>query len=887
MAESWFQTFTFELHKPESVQLKSVALNYRYSDYIPTSFKATKVTLNPIPKKVKLGTLTQKAEAMSDHKLLPEENHPDPKPPEQSILSNIQVGGSLTINGNIVQILNQGDDLKAKDFETKERQNRLDAAMQRSRARCIVRWQGAGVSEGDAIAFADDQSIGVPQLNLQISAGKLIILTGEMGAGKSLFAERLFQSAIQKAKDENKAPIPVYFEAWQLQDGRLLEQAVEEATRGLCNPATQGTLVIIDGADEVGTSNAVRLLKEVRIIVQVWQQATVVLTSRPIPDFANAEESLEIPLLSRQASHDLVSQLAGRRIYSLSQSLSESIRDAILRPLFAVLLGTYLREHKARMPRSKEQLLSSLVERSLHPLAENVTRVSKLLEQLAASSIDNGSATVPVAQVASWVARQQLLDSRLLVEHLGGLRFPLPILTQWFAAQSLATGETTTEKLSGDSRRLELWRYPLLIATATLPISRVSELLTPIVEKQPAIAAEIVNEALADQSRVIKMPLLPSLELGRQVRTAMQAWAMGIEPLAPLISPVLKNGTLPTTGVRLSEKALETHLPVDTYETVVWVEIAWHHGEENLPDVVELPSGMNGSDLHLAGWKSVYGFVLYQQPSWAWQWTLEQIVDSLSKLLQQRSLPVGTGYLSLEAAWHAALHLLKHHRFYSNPIPLNSIEEPLSRARRELFSPMIKHCLNQLRIQIESLRERGQTYLSLPSSAQVFRNSQVLSPEILLAYTVDIYQGAIEGYQQLVNTLFSKFIPKLQLASILPAQLVGVVVPPKYSSDAVSVSWYWEPLHIGSHSRVDFKLSERSISSDDPRFRVASEQLSLLRPHAQMYLFLKRHTESTLTKNWHGNNPVTELVYQWLWEDLKNISWVKGELGHAGYPYWR
>jgi hypothetical protein len=132
-------------------------------------------------------------------------------------------------------------------------------------------------------------------------------------------------------------------------------------------------------------------------------------------------------------------------------------------------------------------------------------------------------------------------------------------------------------------------------------------------------------------------------------------------------------------------------------------------------------------------------------------------VDTLSQLLKQRSLPVEAGYLSLEAAWHAALHLTKRHHSYANPIPLDEIEAHLSKVRNSCFSLMMQHCLHQLRIEVESFCAKGQTYLSLPSSVQAFRTSQVLSPELLLAYTADIYQGAIEGYQQLVNTLFLNF----------------------------------------------------------------------------------------------------------------------------------
>jgi hypothetical protein len=42
---------------------------------------------------------------------------------------------------------------------------------------------------------------------------------------------------------------------------------------------------------------------------------------------------------------------------------------------------------------------------------------------------------------------------------------------------------------------------------------------------------------------------------------------------------------------------------------------------------------------------------------------------------------------------------------------------------------------------------------------------------------------------------------------------------------------------------------------------------------------------SSLTKFWLGPNPVTELAYEFLWEDFKRMGWVNSSLGGSGFPY--
>ncbi len=747
---------------------------------------------------------------------------------------------------------------------------RLEESILLSKARCIASWQGTGIKEDEAIDLADDMSIGLPPNELKLLPGKLIILTGEMGIGKSLIGERLFQIAIQEAKENVNAPFPIFFEAEQLQ-GNLLKKVIEEDTRDLYSPANEPIIVIIDKVDDIGITNAVKLLKEARIIIQVWKKVTIVLISRPIPEFVNAPESITVSLLSKQEAEALIKRLSGQQYFSY-QSLSESVQDAVLRPLFAVLLSSYLRDSAISIPQSKEQLLSSLVERSLRPLREHVLKASKFLEQLAAACIDRGSTIVPSHEITSWSERQQLLDSRLIVENADSLRFPLPILAQWFAAQSLLSDISIIEKIATDRQRLEFWQYPIVIAVATFPSHRVSELLTPIVKNQPAIAANIVSEALAFHGRANKISSPSALELGQQVRDAMEAWITGFKPFSSPISFLQENGKLPALGVRLSQRLLGQF-------STSWVEVAWHSGNENLPDVVELPQGTEDYDyLFSLGWKTLQGFLPYSHVSWAWKWTLEQVISSL---LNDRSLPVETGCLSLEAAWFSALYITNRHPKnypnYSYPIPLSQLETVLIKIGDLQFPPVFQHCLTQLKIEMKAARIRKQTDLSLPTSFIVFRHNHSISNEILRKYVEDVYLGAFEGYQQLVNALYPKFLPKLPLASILPARLVGVIVPPTSSSNSVTWSWYWESLPEDSSSEVKFELRDYPLSEQEPNVQSALEKIQSLYPQWRQRFSVKPQSISSSTSpisNILGSYPVTRLAYQWLWEDLKQVGWI-------------
>lgn len=757
----------------------------------------------------------------------------------------------------------------------------IDSLNRLSRVRCAVLWQVVRVNYKEADELANDQSLGTPPPDLQLDPGRLILLIGEMGAGKSLMAERLFQRAIQQLREDINAPIPIYIEAWELPPQKPLCKVVKEAASSIGNPRTQGAVVIIERTDEVERSLASRILREARIIVKVWQKTTIIITSRPIPDFAEAEESVIVPPLSNEQAYTLINRLAGKTVTCMAQNWAESVLNAIHRPLFAVLVGIYLRDQNGRLPRSKEHLLSSLVERSLRLVHLEEKRIVQLLQQLAILSVDGGGAPIPANKLASWSERQELLNSGLVVEHSEHLRFSLPMLAQWFAKESLATGKPDPNELASEIERLERWQYPLILATATLDSDKVSRFLVAIAERYPAIAAEIVNEALVDANITNETSLPRSLELGLQVRTAMQAWINGIASIAQLIPGVREDGTLPPIGVRISKKRLDIDLPIDFDIIESKVEIARYIGNNVRPDVFKLDLDLtNPQDLLKNGFDWYRSPALQQQSCWPWKWTQQTLVESLSALLGEFRLPIQRGILVREGAWMTALLITKRYSnlpLHYSPIPLAEIEQCLDKFDR-VFSEEIlaigvnKHRFDLLLMEIERLHINEEKEFHSP-----WLNVKKLSHEQILAQAIEIYTQALETYQKIVKQWFPNFSDSLQTMALLPAQIAGVVIPPSLSRSQAGVSWYWNPLPPGSLSKVDFVLGDPPRSGEENCFSLAFKQLYYQRPQV-LERSGKKMTVHTIDSTIFCLRPVTELVYNWLWNDLKRIFWVKGEL---------
>lgn len=209
------------------------------------------------------------------------------------------------------------------------------------------------------------------------------------------------------------------------------------------------------------------------------------------------------------------------------------------------------------------------------------------------------------------------------------------------------------------------------------------------------------------------------------------------------------------------------------------------------------------------------------------------------------------------------------------------------------------------------LRENGETKLNPPWPEPDYYSVdgwpwQCYPPEKIRTYAETFYKTALNEYEKLVSIWFPKFADRLLTAAILPANIVGVITHVQYKRSS-NINWHFEVLPYGEQStvkfhfeeqdtssnetskvlsnkltdRLEFLLSEQNISSNKASTVLnnqLNDRLRFLRP--QVYKWIGGTTYRSSSLDIFKPNSATELVYNWLWDDLKRVGWVKGLLGN-------
>lgn len=747
------------------------------------------------------------------------------------------------------------------------RGNKLLALYKLSRARCIERWQALGLTEKESIDLSDDFSIGVIKPEFRTTPNrKLLLLVAEMGTGKSLIAERLFQEAIEKAQKSPKSPIPIFLDSKYL---GTLTQSIENACTDLGDLYECGLNVIIDGADETGLERLEEILRESRRLVHMWDKATVTITTRPNPLVSDQPEKVEIPTLSWDETQALITRIT-RPNFPIEVMWSDwpsSIKDAALRPLFAILVGVYLRENNG-VPVSKGNLLSSLAKRSLLRAGLSDTNYHMLLERIAALTFLWKQNFIPRAEIGIDNEIDLLLKTRLIVERDGNLGFPLPILSEWFAAHSLINGSPPMDEIMGNS--LNNWRYPLMIAISYFNHDKISKLLTPLIQGNPAFASQIVYEAISPSGYGRETILPPANECKLRILTTMQAWVQAIgQPLSDLIAPVDVDGHLLPLAVGVDGSHLTT---------------VWGH----LSDQNDNKKG------HMSPIRKQYFRGSYPAPqsAWAWRWTLDELVSSLTRQFNLGdAFPITDGPLFQELVWRFVLALCNG-TYYTNSFSLDVIKNNLEEIKKQLlitntvsivartsghyeFNQQVVEVLER-EIAIRQYEGKAEYTAPWPGSDRGLADAHwiwdMFSTERSLKRTQTVYEGGLEGYKYLVTKWFSRFAYRMPTFVMLPACLKGVLVPAK-ADFPPSLSWYLQPLPIGSENLVDIKLGEEHIKFYSDEFQSSVEQLKRLRPKESEWTTTTLRTQ--VLDDIFDVHPIRSLVYALVKEDLSHVCWLE------------
>ncbi|MEK7626140.1 MAG: hypothetical protein AAB423_02170 [Patescibacteria group bacterium] len=729
----------------------------------------------------------------------------------------------------------------------------LDTLGKESRARAMVRWQAAGLSKSEAIGLADDMSVGFPSDTILPTIDRpLVVIVGEMGSGKSLTAERMMQQAIAKSITDRDAPVPIWLEASVVGDADLYG-VIQKKANGLGDLQRQGAFVVINGADEAGAGTANNLLESARLVTNTWPNIYIVITSRPILNRLQKEEVSILGPLAEDDSLALVRKIAHKEVKGYDWP--PSIKDAIKRPFWAIILGIRLRDNDSRqLPQSKGELLRFLISGSLPEKSEEVQFI---LRKLATLSTDRRDNPVPIAELDLGSNLDDLLKTGLVVKNERMLSFSTAILTQWFAAESLMREEVNVSELTGDVERLDLWRYAFIIALGEVDWNGSCRLIEILAEKDVGFTSEILDESLREYAmpgEPVSSP--PAKELGGHIRQALVALLKGVGPLAGLMSISREDGRPHQFGVRSDGEGLL---------------VLWRPQNDLANDVEDIPYDVHA--FHKSDWGHAHWNRPTTDPAWAWKWAHSELSGELKRLVEKRRFMLEAGPIHDECVWVEAHAVMGVGSLHPGPFKLEDIEQRLNRMtpNAALLNDGKILDLKLLRQHTLRMKKLGLVELASPwpEPDRDFSGgliSNLYTDERQLERTIAVYENAIQAYTEIVDRYFPSMKYRFQTYVTFPAILKGYLQP----GPRPVLSWHFEPLSNGVN-KVDIRIRDEKLDHASLREDLEKnyQLIRQLRPNAQQWISSTHH-QASLMDVFHIS-PVTELVYEWLRDDLKRI----------------
>ncbi len=744
------------------------------------------------------------------------------------------------------------------------RRTRLDRLANESRGRCIERWQAAGLERALAFAFADDRSVGAPPSHVRPAAERpLVIAVGDFGAGKSLYGERLLQIAIERCRTDEGAPIPIYLEpplgaVHSLSDVRERAQHLGDVDR-------LGAALVLERADEGGAKHARQCLALARRAISTWPTTTVFLPTRSLPWVHENDEAVNVPLLDRLQACQLVSRVTGT---SFSENdfwaWSDSIRESVRWPLFAILLGIYLRSRHSEPNEhlSPAELINDLVDRALTSTGVEFQNTRELLMRTAALSTARGGEYVGRSELGPPIDLGPLLNSGLVSARDDAIGFAIPILREWFAAQALASGGVKPEDILSAPESVDLWFYPLAVMVASNGWEVLERVFSVVVEHQPGVASQVLDEACGRHRTSRGATKISPLDSAKRLREAMQHWVHGLGDLARHVAPITANGQVRPLGVA---------------GTSEWTTLSWYGGTQLVPAVVPLEEPVG------RGWNVRTSLTPGAQPTWAWQRSLEELTQQVDALLDARYfLPRS---LELEQAWAMAARLTNHRPWDGPRILLSKIQPFFERQSPDLLARGCRSVdWSLLTRTMEGARATGSDVLIAPLPMADRRPEgtrcfvwDVYSDEQLLARTRAAYVLALKAYLEITAQFFAHLSPRLLHAATLPARLVGVLHPAE--SDPLagamphgpSLHYYFEPLPTEAASVVEITMGSRK---EAPVVDLQALSLRFAELRCKKAPWAYAYRSSQILDVMFRDEPITDIVYNWLASDLKAIKWA-------------
>jgi len=794
-----------------------------------------------------------------------------------ALLQVVRTGGAGSKTSDVddlddlaLQLRQSLDDLLAQSLRrsgASSREVALENLRSQLRDLAVSRWVTVGVSARRAFEMFSDATLGsLPATDLPSAEHPLRVLVADVGAGKTLAAVRFLTEAIERALGDGEAPFPVWVDAARVD--RLGESV--EAAGQFGDYRRRGLVLVLDGLDEKGSLGN-GLLSEALVLAYRAPGSRVLVTARAGSSLMHVQdEQGAIPDLSVEEATALMSSAFDMKVDAWSASRWVApIRDALRRPLFALLMGRHIAEHGGAVVSRPGILIDELVSAAFGRAQVDMAAANLILMQLAATSIANDGKPVSRFEFGDRATLSETFRTRLIVEEDSAVRFALPILRDWFGAQCLLHGVVQMADVASDERNLERWRHALYVATTTLPRDTVASIMDAIARRSPAFAGQIIDQGSGVRSPERAHVALPSaVELGTYVRTAMLAFGYGLGPLTPIVMPWTSSDP-PPLGATLSGDMFGILWPGPGIETA------------SLPPVSEQERGEPP-----VGWQ--WGLLSDAQPEPIWPWSYAKALLRHRLSEQLRRLYVPGGPLERELAWAGASQLARRGEHSYSPIPSDRVRSELAQIPDEVEWIYFGGFGRGRDFPIQPVRNAlagGEAELVCPypdrdepSRGWIWTG---FSPERMLQRTVAVYSAALGIYTELVDSYFVGLKSRLNTAQLLPARLSGSLkVRPLLEGMAGGpiLHYYFEPLPPADQSEVVIALD-----GPTPAWEKIGELQTLARSRRPDTGAWADFLLQSRVLDVFGQTPALSKAWEWLAKDLSAVGWLDG--GRSSIPW--
>ena len=798
-------------------------------------------------------------------------------------------GGRTTFHQLFFELENRGPHAEAVDEQVlrrlvgegvprsrlaPSRRMRLQGLQSAALGRVVGKLVALGLSFQGAEQFAE-QALSIPAA---LPDGSVVVVTGEIGVGKSTELERLVRQAASRALADPASPIPVYIHASELRSGAL-RQLLVDASEGIGHPESVGIFAVIDGLDEAGRS-VDGILPDAYSVAKERPGSKLIIGTRD-PGMTEAVPVHRIEPLSDAAYARLMESLGApaRHLVGIRPALAEALR----RPLFAILDGLRLQSGQSG-PRSPSQLINDLAERAVAEVATESPDTIATLTELGAKLVESeGSATLASLGITA-VDQPMLRRSRVIQISGGRVKFQLAALGEWFAARHVIHSPGVAAAIASSPSRVTRWRYVVAQALSQATQDQAEDLLEILTTRGAvALIPWILQEAASAFPSDSPLEVNTNAQAASHVRRALSALASATWPASSSLRG-MDADRHPDVGVRVDGDRLELAVPI---RNPLPSGVATHPFFRPQPSTAFAPSEP-GID-----WLPYMFGPRPEGPTWAWVWPVRECAAHVSTGVINGTITASVQGFRQELMWRFAQAMLgRNNLWQSAPILVTDLETAIERIMQHI--PMagdvrIGHgrsawALSEGQQFVTALKGLGIAQIECPwtpPDRMSGQRSQWWSPEQLIARLSEVGPVALDGYQQLVDREFSAFAPFLPIYSLLPATVRGFVWVQSGLSEPAGPSrfaWFIEPSDDQKNTaRWETIDRQEDVAS---RFDVdeIKENLRQRRPNHPVFPGLRIHYGEP---DVFTTTPASRLARKLLHAELYDLSWCTNNLPAA------